>query len=127
RASRPKRIGSRWHGRYRGWHRSKAACAAARWMKRAFRSFSFERRLVRLASGIEPPLGPRLGRRVAAEFDTVVQAERAVVPELETLGVNAPAAPAGRARHFADDVPGGDQRDRLLEGKAAFQRLRLLA
>src|SRR5882762_11004305 len=40
------------------------------------------------ASGIEPHFGPRLDlpldRRVAAEFDAVVQAEWAVVPELET-------------------------------------------
>ena len=38
-------------------------------------------------SGIEPHLAPGLRRRIATEFDTVVQAERAVVPELETGGV----------------------------------------
>ncbi len=50
-----------------------------------------------------------------------------VVPELELQGRDAPAAPARRARHVADDMPGGDLGDRLFEGKAAFQRLRLLA
>src|SRR5215217_4202683 len=78
-------------------------------------------------SGIEPHLRPRAVRRVAAEFDAVVQAERTVVPKFETRGVNAPAAPPLRTRHFADHVFGGDQRDRLLEGKPALQRLRLLA
>src|SRR3954468_24067630 len=73
----------------------------------------------RLASGIEPHLRPRAVRRIATEFDAVVETERAVVPEFETGGVNAPAAPSLRARHFADHVFGGDQRDRLLEGKAA--------
>src|SRR5207244_6153162 len=76
---------------------------------------------------IEPHFAPGLVGPLAAEFDAVVQAERAVVPELEPLWRNAPAAPARRPRHLADDVLGGDQRDRLLERKAAFQRLRLLA
>ena len=35
--------------------------------------------------------------------------------------------PSLRARHFPDDVLGGDLGDRLFEGKTAFQRLRLLA
>src|SRR5882757_3863486 len=77
--------------------------------------------------GIKPRLGPRLIRRIAAEFDAVVQAERAVVPEFETRWLNAPAAPARRPRHLADDVFGRDFCNCLLEGKAAFQRLRLLA
>src|SRR5580698_10845937 len=76
---------------------------------------------------VEPRPGPWLIRRGAAEFDAVVQAERAVVPEFDPQRDDAPAAPARRARHLADDVPGGDLGDRLLEGKAAFQRLRLLA
>ena len=59
-------------------------------------------------SGIEPHLAPGLCRRIAAEFDAVVQAERAVVPELETLRLDAPAAPPRRARHVADHVFGGD-------------------
>src|SRR5947208_3627966 len=87
-------------------------------MKRAYRSFSFELGLGRLASGIEPHLRPRTIRRIAAEFDAVVQAERAVVPEFETCGVNAPAAPPLRARHFADHIFGGDLGVRLLEGSA---------
>src|SRR5260370_18789862 len=79
------------------------------------------------SSGIKPRLGPRLIRSGAAEFDAVVQAERAVVPEFELGGRNAPTAPAGRARHVADDMFCRDLRDRLLKGKTAFQRLRLLA
>src|ERR1043165_768590 len=76
---------------------------------------------------IEPRLQPWSVGSVAAEFDAVVQPERAVVPELELRGMDAPAAPAGRAWHLADDVFGRDHGNRLLEGKAAFQRLRLFA
>ena len=43
-------------------------------------------------------------RRFAAEFDAVVQAERAVVPEFEALRRDAPAAPARRPRHLADEM-----------------------
>src|ERR1700722_12530041 len=77
--------------------------------------------------GIKPRFGPGLIRRRAAKFDAVVQAERAVVPEFELHRRDAPAAPAGWARHRADQIFGGERRDRLLERKAAFQRLRLLA
>src|ERR1700759_2246122 len=79
------------------------------------------------SSGIKPRLGPVALRRLAVELDAVVQAERTVVPELETHRRDAPAAPARWARHLTDHVPGGDLGDRLLEGKAALQRLRLLA
>src|ERR1700733_489812 len=79
------------------------------------------------ASWIKPCLGPGVIRRVAAEFDAIVQAERTVVPEFEPRRDDAPAAPARRPRYFADDVLGGDLGDCLLEGKTAFQRLRLLA
>src|SRR5438045_3103710 len=79
------------------------------------------------ASRIEPHLAPGLMRGVAAEFDAVVQAERPVVPELEPQRIDPPAAPARWPRHLADDVLGRHQRDRLLKGKAALQRLRLLA
>src|SRR5258708_39659397 len=75
---------------------------------------------------IKTRLGPWLIRPRAAEFDAVVQAERAVVPELELRRQNAPAAPARRARDFADDVLGRDLCNRLFERKTAFQRLRLL-
>ena len=44
--------------------------------------------------GIQPHFAPGLVSPLAAEFDAVVQAERAVVPELETLRRDAPAAPA---------------------------------
>src|SRR6266404_9034696 len=76
---------------------------------------------------IKPDLRPWLARRRAAEFDAVVQAKRPVVPEFELCGHDPPAAPPLRARYFADNVLGRDLGDRLLEGKPAFQRLRLLA
>jgi len=62
----------------------------------------------------------------AAVDDAVMQAERSVMPEFELRRGDPPAAPARRPRHLANDVLGGDGRDRLFEGKAAFQRLRLL-
>src|SRR5215467_6405121 len=75
---------------------------------------------------IHPHFGPRAAGHVAAEFDAVVQAEGAVMPELDPRRRDPPSAPTGRARHFADHVLGRDQSDRLFEGKAAFERLRLL-
>src|SRR5438105_15433518 len=81
----------------------------------------------RLTLWIKPGLGPWLARRRAAKFEAVVQAKRPVVPEFELCGHDPPAAPSLRARHFHDDVLGGDLGDRLFEGKTAFQRLRLLA
>src|SRR5436190_23031227 len=80
-----------------------------------------------LALGIKPRLGPGLIRAVAAEFDAVVQPERAVVPEFELRRRDAPTAPARRARHLANNILGGERSDRLFECKTAFQRLRLLA
>src|ERR1700682_1988329 len=55
-------------------------------------------------SGIEPDFAPGLRRRIAAEFDAVVQAERTVVPEFEAGRRNAPAAPPGRAPPFANHI-----------------------
>src|SRR5690242_12681556 len=48
---------------------------------------------------IHPHLAPGLARRVAAEFDAVVQAEWTIVPELHSQGRDAPAAPARWPRH----------------------------
>src|SRR5436309_2426281 len=76
---------------------------------------------------IKPRLGPRLVERGTAELDAIMKPERTVVPKLELEGRDAPAAPAGRTRHLADHVFGGNDRDCLLEGEPAFQRLRLLA
>src|SRR6185437_13816223 len=70
---------------------------------------------------------PWLIRRRAAEFDTVMQSERTIVPELEPLRRDAPAAQTRRTGDFADDVPCREFGDCLLEGEPAFQRLRLLA
>src|SRR5581483_7253770 len=58
---------------------------------------------------------------VAAEFDAIVQAVGAVVPEFEPQRRDAPAAPARRARHLADQILGGDLGDGLLKRKPAFQ------
>src|SRR3982750_349451 len=66
-------------------------------------------------SGIKPRLGPGLIRAVAAEFDAVVQPERAVVPEFELRRRDAPTAPPRRARHLADNILGRNLSDRLLE------------
>ena len=76
---------------------------------------------------VEPRLGPGLFGRVAAKFDAVVQAERAIMPEFEPQRRNPPAAPARRPRHVADQVFGRDLGDRLFERKTALQGLRLLA
>jgi hypothetical protein len=55
-----------------------------------------------------------------------VEAEWTVMPELEPERSDAPAAPAGRTWHLADQVLRGNLGDRLFEGETAFQRLRLL-
>ena len=62
----------------------------------------------RLTLWIKPGLGPWLARRRAAKFEAVVQAKRPVVPEFELCGHDPPAAPSLRARHFPDDVLGGE-------------------
>src|SRR5262245_3557957 len=80
-----------------------------------------------LLSRIEARLAPRAVRGVAGEFHALVQAERAVVPELDHHRHDAVAAPVGRARHCADGVFGGIERDRLFQGEAVLERHRLLA
>src|ERR1051325_6376140 len=79
------------------------------------------------SSRIEPRLGPRGVRRRAAKLDAVVQAVRAVVPELHDGRRDAVADPERRPRQPPEAGAGGHQRDRLLECEAAFQRRRLLA
>src|SRR5437588_5513867 len=71
---------------------------------------------------VEPGLRPGLIGSLTAEFDAVVQTERAVVPELEAQGRDAPAAPPLRARHLADEILGRELRDRLFKREAALQR-----
>src|SRR5690349_8613012 len=78
-------------------------------------------------SWIHPHLVPRRAERCAAKLHAIMQAERPVVPELHAERHDAVAGPVWRARHGADRMFGGLQRDRFLEGKAAFQRTRLLA
>src|SRR5262245_8134548 len=70
---------------------------------------------------IEPRLAPRRADAVAAELDALVQAERAVFPELDAHWNNSKARPVRRTWHLADGELGCVARDRLLEGKSAFQ------
>src|SRR5581483_974659 len=76
-------------------------------------------------SRIEPRLAP--GGTCAPEHDAVVQAERPLLPEFHFLRHDAVARPMRRPRHLADGVFRRIDRDRLLEGEAAFQRRGLLA
>src|SRR4029077_4117244 len=78
-------------------------------------------------SWVHAHFGPRLAQGRAAEFDAVVQAERAVVPELHRDRHDAVAGPVRRARHGAHGVFRSVERHRLLEGEPALQRARLLA
>src|ERR1700738_3096847 len=78
-------------------------------------------------SRIKPRFGPGLIRRLAAEFNAIVQSKGPIVPEFETYWCDPPPAPPRRPRHLADEVIGGDLGNRLLERESAFQRLRLLA
>src|SRR5262249_45083907 len=79
-----------------------------------------------VASGIERARCPGLARRGPAVFQPVVQAERAVLPELDQQRLHAEARPVGRPRHLADHILGGHRRDALFQRKAAFQRSRLV-
>ena len=63
----------------------------------------------------------------AREGDAVVQAEGAVMPELDGDGHNAKAGPVRRARHGADGIFCGVDGNGLLEREAAFERAGLLA
>src|SRR5690242_12635123 len=56
-----------------------------------------------------------------------MQAERALLPELDRERHEPVARPVRRARHFADREFHRIDRHGLLEGKAAFERRRLLA
>src|SRR6185312_2658659 len=56
------------------------------------------------SSGIEPRLDPWLAGLGAAEFNAVVQAERAVLPEFDDERHDAIADPVRRARNIADPV-----------------------
>ncbi len=77
-------------------------------------------------SGIERAGRPRRVGRGPAILQPVVQAERAVLPELDQHGFQAEARPVRRPRHLADDVPGGVLGDALLQGEPALQRPRLV-
>src|SRR3974390_686197 len=79
------------------------------------------------SSWIESRLAPRPTQIVALEFDAVVQAERPLLPELNREWHDAVARPVERPRNVGERVFGGVDRNRLLEGEAAFQRRRLLA
>ena len=77
------------------------------------------------ALGIEPRAPP--SRPLAGEENPVVQAKRAIVPELDRDGRDPESGPIWRARHLADQKPGGLRCNRFFEREAAFERARLLA
>src|SRR5216683_2233386 len=79
-----------------------------------------------VGSGIEGPCRPGLARRGAAVLQPVVQAERAVLPELDQERFQAKTRPMWRAGHLADDMFGSELGDALLQCKAALQRARLI-
>src|SRR5918994_4507746 len=76
-------------------------------------------------SGIEPRLVPAVA--AACEHHPIVEAKRAVAQDLHGDGGDAIAPPIGGARHLADRVLRGVERDCLLEREAALERARLLA
>src|SRR4029079_14013959 len=71
------------------------------------------------------PLGPPRTGRLPAVDETIMQAERAVAPELDLERADAKAAPIGRTRHLAQRVLRGVFRDLLLERPARFHCARL--
>src|SRR6185437_13166842 len=78
-------------------------------------------------SRIKPRLVPGCAETVAPEHNTVVQAERALLPELDRDRHDPVAGPIGRTRDFADGIFRRIDGDRLFEGEAALQRRGLLA
>src|SRR5262245_26066304 len=80
-----------------------------------------------MRSWIEARLEPRRARLAAREGHAIMQPERPILPELDRNWHDAIAAPVGRPRHWADGVLCGYECHRFFEGKAAFQRRRLVA
>src|SRR5262245_6123389 len=76
---------------------------------------------------VEPGRVPWCARRLATEFDPVVQPVRPVVPELDDERQQTIAGPLRRPWNGPQREPGGVERDRLLQGVAAFERRRLRA
>src|SRR5882672_5633186 len=79
-----------------------------------------------VASGIEGPRRPGLAWRGAAVLQPVVQAERAILPELDQERFQAETRPMWRTGYLADDMFGGELGDPLLQRKAALQWARLV-
>src|SRR5262249_59210241 len=79
------------------------------------------------ASGIETRLAPGPVERFTPELEPVMQAERALLPELDQEWSQAVAGPVWRSWDRADCEFCGVKRDRLLEGVRALQRRRLFA
>jgi len=55
-----------------------------------------------------------------------VQPKRLILPELYQARLQAITRPVRRARHLADEIPGGELRDALFQRKTALQRARLI-
>src|SRR3990170_7429552 len=77
-------------------------------------------------SRIKPLLAPGFARARAAEHHALVQAERAVVPELHLQRGEPEARPVGRAGDVADRVARRYRGNGLLQREAALERARLL-
>src|SRR5579862_1830563 len=78
-------------------------------------------------SRIKPRLAPWLPFAAAAKHDAVIQPIGPVLPELDGQRLEPIARPVGRARDRPHRKLGHGKRDRLLEGRPAFERGRLLA
>src|SRR6185312_6997666 len=71
-----------------------------------------------VSSWVEGACRPRSFGRSATVFQPIVQAERAVLPELDQQRLQTKARPVRRPRHAADHVPCGELGDPLLQGEA---------
>src|SRR5689334_1655448 len=109
-------------------HRSRRAPAARRTRNRARHCPG--RRPGSARRSREQPLGaPAVAPRLAGRpqiADAVVEAEGAVLPELEARRHDAETRPVRRPRHLAEAELDAELRHRLLERDAAFARARLL-
>ena len=79
------------------------------------------------SSRVEPRLAPRCASVLAAELDAVVQPVGPILPEFHRQRQQTIARPVRRPWNRSNGEFRRRERDRLLEGEAAFERRRLLA